>query len=394
MPDKDKQEKLKQMQERVDLIFKDADCPVILDKALSMKQEDIIRIVTESGLRGRGGAGFPTGIKWKGAAAESGNTKYIICNADEGEPGTFKDRSILDEEADKVITGMAICAHAIKASEGYIYLRGEYNFMKDKLQSTCDNWNNKFKSKKLNFTVNVRSGSGAYVCGEETALIESMEGNRGEPRNKPPFPVGAGYKGEPTVVNNVETLAYVSTIIDRGVEYFKSIGTKDSLGGKVFSVSGDCPVKGVYELPLGMTLQEFVDIFGDGDTKAVQVGGASGTCVPRKNFATTIIGFEGVPTGGSMMLFNSKRSMFHVLKNYLEFFEEESCGQCTPCRVGCQQLLKGIEAIRKGERPVVYIDELRKLAVTMSVSSKCGLGQSVAGPFNSITEHFSEEICY
>jgi len=390
----DKKVILEKMQERVNLIFKDVDCQSILDKGLSLKPEAIIEMVTDSGLRGRGGAGFPTGIKWKGALSATGSKKYVICNADEGEPGTFKDRRILDEQSDKVITGMAICAHAVGASEGYIYLRGEYNFLKDKLQGNCDKWNKIFESKKINFSVNVRSGSGAYVCGEETALIESMEGKRGEPRNKPPFPVGAGYMNEPTVVNNVETLAYVATIIDKGADYFKSIGTKDSMGGKVFSVSGDCAVKGVYELPLGMTIQEFVDLFGDGDTKAVQVGGASGTCVPRKNFATTVIGFEGVPTGGSMMLFNSSRSMFHVLKNFLEFFEEESCGQCTPCRVGCQQLLKGIEAIRSGERPVSYLEELRKLAATMSVASKCGLGQSVASPFNSITEHFREEICY
>ncbi|MBP9043492.1 MAG: NADH-quinone oxidoreductase subunit E [Spirochaetes bacterium] len=385
---------MEKMQERVNLIFKDTDCGAILAKGLSMKPDDIINMVTDSGLRGRGGAGFPTGIKWRGAASASGNKKYVICNADEGEPGTFKDRRILDEQSDKVITGMAICAYAVGASEGYIYLRGEYNFLKDKLQSNCDRWNKIFNSKGINFSVNVRSGSGAYVCGEETALIESMEGNRGEPRNKPPFPVGAGYMNEPTVVNNVETLAYVATIIEKGADYFKSIGTKDSMGGKVFSVSGDCSVKGVYELPLGMTIEEFVNIFGDGDTKAVQVGGASGVCVPRKNFATTVIGFEGVPTGGSMMLFNSSRSMYHVLKNFLEFFEEESCGQCTPCRVGCQQLLKGIEAIRAGEKPMSYLDELRKLAATMSVASKCGLGQSVASPFNSITEHFREEICY
>ncbi len=394
MADTDKKEKLDKMQERVNLIFKGADCISILDKAFAEKPDTIIDIVTKSGLRGRGGAGFPTGLKWKGAAASTGKIKYIICNADEGEPGTFKDRRILEEEPDKVITGMAICAHAVGSQEGYIYLRGEYNFFKDKLQECCDKWNAQFAYKKFKFTVNVRSGSGAYVCGEETALIESMEGNRGEPRNKPPFPVGAGYMNEPTVVNNVETLAYVTAIIDKGAENFKSIGTKDSMGGKVFSVSGDCAVKGVYELPMGMNMQEFVDLFGDGDTKAVQVGGASGTCVPRKNFDKTIIGFEGVPTGGSMMLFNSKRSMFHVLKNYLEFFEEESCGQCTPCRVGCQQLLKGIEAIRAGERPVEYINDLRKLAATMAVASKCGLGQSLASPFNSITEHFREEICY
>lgn len=386
--------KLKKLEEKVNLIFRKTDCSAVLDKAMKMDAKTIINQITESGLRGRGGAGFPTGLKWKGCADIQSDIKYIICNADEGEPGTFKDRRILDEVPEKVITGMAVCAHATGASEGFIYLRGEYNFLRKKLDDECGKWNKLFKEKGLNFKLGVFSGSGAYVCGEETALIESMEGNRGEPRNKPPFPVAAGYMNKPTVVNNVETLAYTTMITGEGAKCFNSIGTKDSMGGKVFSISGDAAVKGVYELPLGMTLQEFVEIFGDGDTKAVQVGGASGSCVPRKNFATTIIGFEGIPTGGSMMLFNGSRSMYHVLRNFLEFFEEESCGQCTPCRVGCQQLLEGIEAIRSGERPVSYLEELRRLASTMSVASKCGLGQSLVNPFNSITGHFREEICY
>ena len=386
--------KLKKLEEKVNLIFKKTDCVAVFDKAIKMDSKTIITQITDSGLRGRGGAGFPTGLKWKGCTEISSDIKYVICNADEGEPGTFKDRRILDEVPEKVITGMAICAHTISATEGCIYLRGEYNFLRKKLDEECEKWNKIFNDKGLKFKLSVFSGSGAYVCGEETALIESMQGNRGEPRNKPPFPVAAGYMNKPTVVNNVETLAYTTMIISDGVECFKSIGTKDSLGGKVFSVSGDANVKGVYELPLGMTLEEFVDIFGDGDTKAVQVGGSSGSCVPRKNFATTVIGFEGIPTGGSMILFNSSRSMYHVLKNFMEFFEEESCGQCTPCRVGCQQLLKGIEAIRSGERPMSYLEELRRLASTMSVASKCGLGQSLVNPFNSITGHFREEICY
>lgn len=394
MENGDKSKRLKEFEEKVNLIFRETDCVAVLKKALRRDPGAIIREIIDSGLRGRGGAGFPTGIKWKGAAEAAGGNKYVICNADEGEPGTFKDRRILDEQPDKVIAGMGICARAIGATEGYIYLRGEYTFLFSKLSAKCEAWNAIFKEKGLNFRTSVRSGSGAYVCGEETALFESMEGNRGEPRNKPPFPVTIGYSNLPTVINNVETLAYTTMIISDGPESFKSIGTKDSMGGKVFSVSGDASVKGVFELPLGMTLQEFVDLFGDGDTKAVQVGGSSGTCVPRKNFADTIIGFEGVPTGGSMMLFNSSRSMYHVLKNYLEFFEEESCGQCTPCRVGCQQLLKGIEAIRSGERPLSYLERLRDLARVMSIASKCGLGQSLANPFNSITQHFREEICY
>ena len=387
-----KEKKLNDMQEKVKLIFKDVDCSKIIDKASKMSQDDIINQILDSGLRGRGGAGFPTGIKWKAAKDAKSDIKYIICNADEGEPGTFKDRKILDERADKVLTGMAICALAVGAQEGFIYLRGEYNFLLEKLNKTVEECNK--RSKGINFKVSIVSGSGAYVCGEETSLIESMEGKRGEPRNKPPFPVIEGYKNKPTVINNVETFAYTAMIINEGSGNFKNIGTKDSKGGKVFSVSGDAHVEGIYELPLGMKIDEFVDLFGDGDTKAVQVGGSSGFCVPRKNFDQTVIGFEGVPTGGSMMLFNSSRSMYHVLKNFLEFFEEESCGQCTPCRVGCQQLLKGIEAIRRGEKPSSYIDSLLELAESMKISAKCGLGQSVPNPFISIIQNFKEEIMY
>jgi [NiFe] hydrogenase diaphorase moiety large subunit len=390
----DRTKTLNELKEKVNLIFKDIDCPGVVEKTLAKSPDSIIEDIIKSGLSGRGGAGFPTGVKWKGAAEIQGEFKYVICNADEGEPGTFKDRQILDEQPDKVIAGMAICAHAIGAFEGYIYLRGEYNFLLKKLNERIDVWNKFFKKINFNFTVQLRSGFGAYICGEETALIESMEGHRGEPRNKPPLPVVSGYLNRPTVINNVETLTYAAMIMSDGIDIFRSVGTKDSMGGKVFSISGDATVKGVYELPLGMTLQHFVDLFGDGDTKAVQVGGSSGTCVPRKNFAKTIIGFEGVPTGGSMILFNSTRSMYHVLENYLEFFNEESCGQCTPCRIGCQQLLKGIQAIRFGEKPHTYLDKLRALARSISVASKCSLGMSLINPFNSITEHFREEICY
>jgi [NiFe] hydrogenase diaphorase moiety large subunit len=221
-----------------------------------------------------------------------------------------------------------------------------------------------------------------------------MEGKRGEPRNKPPYPTVSGYNGKPTVINNVETLVYTSEICRMGPEQFKALGTHDSRGSKVFSVSGDTPIAGIYELELGMPLHDFVNEFGDGDTKAIQVGGASGHCVPRKKFNDTIIGFEGIPTGGSMMIFNSSRSMYNVLHDYLEFFTEESCGQCTPCRVGCQQLLKGIEAVKKGHRPPTYLDDLKRLTATMKIAAKCGLGQSVANPFTSIVDNFREEIIY
>jgi len=387
-------EKLKKYKKKIDIIFLDTDCAAILDKGLKMSADDVIKELIDSGLKGRGGAGFPTGLKWKFASQQKENKKYVVCNADEGEPGTFKDREILDKQITKVLVGMAICAHTIGADEGYIYLRGEYNYLIPQLNKEIDKFNADLKKRKLNFSISVKSGSGAYICGEETALIESMEGRRGEPRNKPPFPVVEGYLNKPTVVNNVETFVYTAMIIQNGAKFFKDLGTKDSRGGKVFSVSGDTPHPGIYELELGMTLEDFVEIFGDGDTKAVQVGGASGFCVPRRKFKETIIGFEGVPTGGSMMLFNSSRSMYNVLHNFLEFFCEESCGQCTPCRVGCQQLLKGIEGVKDKKLSPKYLDDLRNMSDTMRSSSKCGLGQSVPNAFNSILENFKEEVIY
>lgn len=389
----DKTEKLNKMQAKVNMIFKECDYLAVLKKAVTEGPDQVMKKIFASGLRGRGGAGFNTALKWNMAREAAAPQKYVICNADEGEPGTFKDREILEKVPEKVLLGMAICAAAIGSDRGFLYLRGEYNFMLPKLQKKIDEFNEAVKS-LLNFNVSVFSGSGAYICGEETALIESMEGRRGEPRNKPPFPVSKGYLGCPTVVNNVETLVYAGIIIEIGPQKFFDLGTNDSKGAKVFSVSGDTPIPGIYELELGMRLDEFVEIFGDGDTKAVQVGGASGFCVPRKKFAETIIGFEGVPTGGSMMLFNSGRSMYNVLHNYLEFFCEESCGQCTPCRVGCVQIKRGIEAIKQRRVGAAYAEELKKLGNVMRIASKCGLGQSVPNAFNSIVDNFMEEIIY
>ncbi|HEX2921100.1 MAG TPA: NADH-ubiquinone oxidoreductase-F iron-sulfur binding region domain-containing protein, partial [Bacteroidales bacterium] len=348
----------------------------------------------DSGLKGRGGAGFPTGMKWKFTAAEKESEKYVVCNADEGEPGTFKDREILDRVAYKVYGGMVIAAKAIGAKTGVIYLRGEYRYLLPQLLKELDIFNKDIKEIGFDFNIEFRMGSGAYICGEESALFESIEGKRGEPRNKPPYPTVSGVFSKPTSINNVETLVTAVMIIVHGPEKFVQLGTKDSRGSKVFSISGDTPTPGIFELELGMTVQQFVDEFGDGDTKAVQVGGASGFCVPRKRFAETIIGFEGVPTGGSMKLFNSSRSMYNVLHNYLDFFTEESCGQCTPCRVGCQQLLKGVEKVKKGEVQSLYLNELLKLADTMKISAKCGLGQSVGNAFKTIVGNFREEIIY
>jgi [NiFe] hydrogenase diaphorase moiety large subunit len=379
---------------KVDLIFEKVNANEVLTKSFRMSNDEIIQQMLESGLKGRGGAGFPTGLKWKYAAAEKSDEKYIVCNADEGEPGTFKDREILDRVTYKVYGGMAIAGKAIGATHGIVYLRGEYRFLLPKLMKELVSFHRMIKKIGYDFTIRYCLGSGAYICGEESALFESIEGERGEPRNKPPFPTTSGVFGKPTCINNVETLVTAMVIITHGAAKYTQLGTKSSRGSKVFSISGDTPTPGIFELELGMSVQNFVTEFGDGDTKAVQVGGASGFCVPRKKFADTIIGFEGVPTGGSMMLFNSSRSMYNVLHNYLDFFTEESCGQCTPCRVGCQQLLKGVEKVKKGEAKATYLNELVKLADTMKIAAKCGLGQSVGNAFKSIVENFKEEIIY
>ena len=379
---------------KVDLIFEKIEPKEVLIKAFKMSSAEIIQNILDSGLKGRGGAGFPTGLKWKYTAAEKSSEKYIVCNADEGEPGTFKDREILERVSDKVHGGMAIAGKAIGAKMGIVYLRGEYRYMLPKLMIELDSFHKMIKEIGYDFNIEYRMGSGAYICGEESALFESIEGKRGEPRNKPPYPTVSGVFDKPTSINNVETLVTAMMIIQHGAKNFTQYGTKDSRGSKVFSVSGDTPTPGIFELELGMSVQQFVNVFGDGDTKAVQVGGASGFCVPRKKFAETIIGFEGVPTGGSMMLFNSSRSMYNVLHNYLNFFTEESCGQCTPCRVGCQQLLKGVEKVKKGEAKPTYLNELMKLADSMKIAAKCGLGQSVGNAFKSIVGNFREEIIY
>ncbi len=386
---------------RVDFIFvQDNDWEKILYKTIHRPKQELINELISSELKGRGGAGFPTGLKWKLTSEATGSEKYVICNADEGEPGTFKDREILTRVPYKVLTAMAVCGFIVGASHGIIYLRGEYKFLEKPLSEAINEFSYYCKKINLDFSIKIFMGSGAYICGEETALFESLEGKRGEPRNKPPYPSISGYRNKPTVINNVETLAHTYTIFKYGAKKFYDLGVQYSRGSKLFSVSGDTPKPGIYELELGMSLQDFVDEFGDGDTKAVQVGGASGFLVPRKKFHETAIGYQGklvgisLPTGGSMMLFNSSRSMYNLLDNYLEFFREESCGQCTPCRIGCQQLYAGIKAVKKGERPAPYLDKLLKLSETMQFTAKCGLGQSVANSFASIVENFREEMIY
>lgn len=367
-------------------------------KALEIGRENILFELKDSGLKGRGGAGFPTSTKWMLSAASLSDQKFIVCNADEGEPGTFKDRVLLLEYPELVFEGMIIAGYTIGAKVGILYLRGEYEYMLKSLEDFLatlrrDNLlgENILGNNSFGFDIHIRLGSGAYVCGEETALIESLEGYRGEPRNRPPYPVNTGYLGHPTVVNNVETLASVPHILLKGGQWFKKHGTDKSTGSKLFSVSGDCEKPGVYELPWGTTIAQLLQVVEAKDTKAVQVGGASGICLPKSQF-NRVLGYEDAATGGSIIVFNQSRNMLKVLKNFMEFFVEESCGQCTPCRIGNIKLLEAVEKIETNDFTFKYINNLKELGKTMQVASKCGLGQSSPNSFISILENFTDEI--
>jgi [NiFe] hydrogenase diaphorase moiety large subunit len=366
--------------------------------AAEMAGEDVLAIIGASGLRGRGGAGFPTGKKWEFARGQEGSPKYIICNADEGEPGTFKDRLILTDFPELVFAGLAIAGRAVGAEFGILYLRAEYGWLRDHLEAAlerCRSANTLGKAimgaKDFNFEISIRMGSGAYVCGEETALLESLEGRRGDARNRIPFPVQAGYLGKPTVVNNVETLAWVPCIMAKGPSWFAAMGTRKAPGAWLFCVSGDCKRPGIYEYPFGTSLRQILTDAGAENAKAVQVGGASGTCVPPAQFDRTLTPGD-LATGGSIIVFGPGQDMFAVAENFQHFFADESCGQCIPCRLGNQRLLEAIGKMRKdgldaeGERTV------RQLAQTMTVASKCGLGQMSPRAFLAILNNFSNEL--
>ena len=369
-----------------------------IKKALSMSREDILLELKESKLKGRGGAGFPLSTKWMLTAAAKSDKKFLVCNADEGEPGTFKDRVLLIEYPELVFDAMVVGGYTIGAQIGIIYLRGEYEYMLRPLEDYLEEMRkdnllgkNILGKEGFNFDIEIFLGSGAYVCGEETALIESLEGNRGEPRNRPPYPINTGFLGRPTSVNNVETLAAVAHIVVKGGKWFAKMGTEKSSGTKLFSVSGDCEKPGVYELPWGTKISELLKLVDAKNTKAVQIGGASGFCIPKSQFHKTLA-YEDVATGGSVKVFNESRDMLHVLKNFMEFFVDESCGQCTPCRIGNVKLLEGVEMIEKGNYTFAHINKLKELGRTMQLASKCGLGQSSPNSFISILENFKEEI--
>jgi len=369
-------------------------------KALTLSRDDILFEVKDAKLKGRGGAGFPVSTKWMLAAAAIADKKYVICNADEGEPGTFKDRVLLVEYPELVFEGMIIAGYAIGAKNGIVYLRGEYEYIRKSLEDFLEQMRkdnllgkNILGKEGFDFDIEIFLGSAAYICGEETALIESLEGHRGEARNRPPYPVNTGFNGKPTSVNNVETLGCIPHIILKGGEWYNDFGTEKSSGTKLFSVSGDCEKPDVYEWEWGITINEILEKVGAKNTKAVQVGGASGICVPKSQFDRKI-SYEDIPTGGSIIIFDENRDMLKVLKNFMEFFVEESCGQCTPCRIGNTKLLEGVEMIENEEYTFAYLAKLKDLGKTMQVASKCGLGQSSPNSFLSILENFKDEIFY
>jgi [NiFe] hydrogenase diaphorase moiety large subunit len=379
---------------------------------------DIIQTIEDSNLRGRGGAGFPTGLKWKFGSRMPGEHRVIICNADEGEPGTFKDRVMLTQYNDLVFEGMVLSAFATKADIGVLYLRYEYKYMLKYLNSILDEMreknllgNNISGIEGFNFDIRIQLGAGAYVCGEESALIESMEGKRGEPRDKPPFPVEKGYLDFPTIVNNVETLASAVKIVTNGAEWYSSFGTKDSLGTKLLSVSGDCRFPGIYEVEWGISIREVLEMAGADNVQAVQVGGPSGTLINVKDidhFSKTELmkwykpsgmmaaqkafdrklSYSDLPTGGSIIIFNKERDILSdVVMNFMDFFIEESCGSCSTCRNLPRIMKEKLQKIINGHGVRDDIDDLLNWGKIIKVS-RCGLGQTAANPVLSSILNF------
>ncbi len=339
-----------------------------------------------SGLRGRGGAGFPTAAKWETCRAAKAAERYVVCNADEGEPGTFKDRVLLTSHADQVIEGMTLCARIVGAHTGFIYLRGEYRYLLAHLNAVLQRrrelnllGDNVLGSEGFNFDISIHVGAGAYICGEESALIESLEGKRGTPRNRPPFPVTHGYLDRPTVVNNVETFAAATLVALNGGAWHAAIGTPASCGTKLLSVCGDCARPGIYEYPFGVTVEQVLADCGASDAQAVQVSGPSGTCLAASEFGRRIA-FEDIPSAGAFMVFDRSRDMFEVARNFVHFFAHESCGFCTPCRVGTALLKNMMDKLARGHGSPYDFAEIEKLNQLLRSMSHCGLGHSACNP--------------
>ncbi len=351
--------------------------------------------VEKSGLRGRGGAGYTTAWKWKFCHEENADQRYIICNADEGEPGTFKDRVILNSYADSVFEGMTVAAAIIGATQGFIYLRGEYLHLYEKLEAvlaerrTANLLGKNILQNGFDFDIEICLGAGAYICGEESALIESLEGKAGIPRNRPPYPVVSGYLNKPTSVNNVETFLAAANIALHGGEWFAAFGTSKSKGTKIHSISGDCAKPGIYEYPFGVTVQTLLDDCGASEVLGVQIGGPSGTFIANNEFKRKIA-FEDLATGGSFIIFNNSRNILDIVHNFSHFFAHESCGFCTPCRVGTSLLKKQVDKIVEGHGSAGDIVALEELCQLIKNYSHCGLGQTAANPVLTTLERYPE----
>jgi NADH-quinone oxidoreductase subunit F len=379
-----------------------------LTKVLNeMTPDQVIEEVKSSGLRGRGGAGFPTGLKWELTRKAKGDRKYVVCNADEGDPGAFMDRSVLEGDPHTVLEAMAIAGYAIGAQQGYIYVRAEYPLAIERLQIAIAQakeygfLGQNILGSNFSFDIEIRIGAGAFVCGEETALIASIEGRRGQPRVKPPYPAQSGVWGCPTVINNVETLACVPPIIIKGADWFRSIGTPTSPGTKVFALAGKITNTGLVEVPMGITLRELLYEIGGGSStgkkiKAVQTGGPSGGCIPSEYFDTPV-DYESLQKlgaimgSGGMIVMDEDDCMVDVAKFFLEFTVDESCGKCTPCREGTRQMLKILEKITSGEGTEEDLDELERLGTIIKDTSLCGLGQTAPNPVLSTLRYYRHE---
>jgi NADH:ubiquinone oxidoreductase subunit F (NADH-binding) len=360
-----------------------------LTLAVGMKPEDIIAEVKVSGLRGRGGAGFPCGLKWELVRKAPGDIKYLICNADEGEVGTFKDRYILQHDPFTLIEAMAIAAHAIGAKQAFIYLRAEYHYLLNGLVDAIDQV--KAKGFLVHLNIEIREGAGAYICGEESALMDSIEGKRGEARFKPPYPPSKGLWGKPTIINNVETLMNVPAILLNGGRWFNQIGTDKSKGTKVFSISGDVDRPGVCEFVMGSRLDEIVvDWAGARDIKMVQVGGATGGIIPY-SLIKTPLAFETILGSGAVTVFDKSRDTLDFISRTVEFLAEESCGKCTPCREGTEVLLEILGRLASGDGKQDDIQTLEELSNFMAISSLCGLGQAASIPVLDTLKYFKNE---
>ena len=364
--------------------------------ALTRSPEKVIEEITSAKLRGRGGAGFPTGMKWRLTRKAVGQEHYIVCNADEGEPGTFKDRVLLSEFPDLVFDGMTIAGYALGARHGLVYLRGEYAYLWEKLQQVLrDRRRDGLLGDRIcgrdgfDFDIRIQLGAGAYICGEESALLESLEGKRGAPRDRPPFPTERGYLGQPTAIDNVETFVCAARIIEHGAAWFTSFGTKESAGTKLMSVSGDCARPGVYEVQFGITVNELLDLVGAPEAAYVQLSGPSGQAVAPKDFGRRIA-YEDLSTGGSTMIFGPQRDILDIALQFADFFVDESCGWCTPCRVGTTLLKQGMEKIVAGRATLSDIAATEALADTVSRMSRCGLGQTAPNPILTTMRSFPE----